>query len=209
MNLPFCELKVAPEKLQGKHMKDFDVVKYATMLENGFNEDDFPQKVKTQSEAKHKEFLKDVKNYKFKKEKWGSKQQVKDFRNMFTFTIDGKNTKAMDDAISIEQVTKNDQTFWRICIHISSIHSYVKANTEIDKESAKKVESYYIGKYFFKSMLPSVLYEKVGSFTQNDDKFAISLGFLMNEHGVIIYEGSQKFQYHRSIINNNLKLTHQ
>ena len=36
MNLPFCELKMAPEKLQDKNMKDFDVIKYATMLENGF-----------------------------------------------------------------------------------------------------------------------------------------------------------------------------
>lgn len=73
-------------------------------------------------------------------------------------TIDGKNTMAMDDAISIEQVTKDDKSFWKIFIHISSIHQYVKANSDLDKESAKKVESYYIGKYFFKSMLPSILY---------------------------------------------------
>jgi len=56
MNLPFCEIVMAPEKLQDKLMKDFDIVKYATMLENGFNEDDFPAKVKTQSNKIHKEF---------------------------------------------------------------------------------------------------------------------------------------------------------
>jgi hypothetical protein len=49
MNLPFCEITKAPEKLQDKDMKDFDVIKYATMLENGFLEDDFSSKVKTQS----------------------------------------------------------------------------------------------------------------------------------------------------------------
>jgi len=99
-------------------------------------------------------FLKDVKNYKFKKEILASKLQVQDFRKMLTFTIDGKNTKAMDEAISIEEVTKNDKQFWKIYIHISSIHQYIKVDSDIDKESAKQVESYYIGKYFFKSMLP-------------------------------------------------------
>jgi len=49
MDKPFCELMKAPEKLQDKDMKDFDVIKYATMLENGFIEDDFSPKVKTQS----------------------------------------------------------------------------------------------------------------------------------------------------------------
>ena len=87
----------------------------------------------------------------------------------------------MDDAISIQEVLKNGNTFWKIFIHISSIHQYVKVDSEIDKESAKQVESYYIGKYFFKSMLPSILYNQVGSFTQDDAKFAISLEFLMNE----------------------------
>ena len=71
----------------------------------------------------------------------------------------------MDDAISIEEINENGQKFWKILIHISSIDQYIKANTELDKECAKKVESYYIGKYFFKSMLPSILYSKVGSFT--------------------------------------------
>ena len=61
-------------------------------------------------------------NYKFKKEIWDSKFQVQDFRKMFTMTIDEKNTMAMDDAISIEQVTKDDKSFWKIFIHISSIH---------------------------------------------------------------------------------------
>ena len=94
-------------------------------------------------------------------------------------------------------------------IHISSIHSYVKENKEIDKESAKKVESYYIGKYFFKSMLPSILYSKVGSFTQNDEKFAMTLQFLINEEGVIIYEGDYGFNYRRSIIKKDLKLSYE
>jgi exoribonuclease R len=77
---------------------------------------------------------------------------------MFTFTIDGKSTKAMDDAVSIENVNRGNEIFYRIFVHISSIHSYVKADSELDKESAKKCESYYIGKYFFKSMLPEILY---------------------------------------------------
>jgi hypothetical protein len=39
MNLPFCDLKSIPEKLLDKNMKDFDVVKYAILLDNGFEED--------------------------------------------------------------------------------------------------------------------------------------------------------------------------
>jgi ribonuclease R len=190
-------------------MKDFDVVKYATMLENGFQEDDFSSKVKNQSKKIHENFIQDVKKFKFKKETWGSKHQIQDFRNILTFSIDGKNTRAMDDAISIEQVIINDQSHFRIMIHISSIHSYINANSELDKESAKKVTSYYIGKYFFKSMLPRILYTQVGSFTQNDDKFGISVEFLMNEDGVIIFEGEHKFKYHKSIINNDLRLSYE
>jgi exoribonuclease R len=92
MKFPFCELMEAPEKLQDKNMKDFDVIKYATMLENGFLEDDFPKKVKNQSFKIQKDFLKEVKNYKFKDEVWASKLLVQDYRKMLTFTIDGKNT---------------------------------------------------------------------------------------------------------------------
>ena len=58
-------------------------------------------------------------------------------------------------------------------------------------------------------MLPKILYSSVGSFTQNNDKFAITLEFLMNDEGVIIYEGQHRFQYHKSIINSDLKLSHQ
>jgi len=57
-------------------------------------------------------------------------------------------------------------------------------------------------------MLPSILYSKVGSFTQNDEKFAITLQFLINEEGVVIYEGDYGFNYRRSIIKNDLKLSY-
>jgi ribonuclease R len=68
-----------------------------------------------------------------------AKLQVQDFRKMFTFTIDGKNTKAMDDAISIEEVTKYGKPHWKIFIHISAIHQFVRADSLLDKESAKQV----------------------------------------------------------------------
>tara|TARA_B110000285_G_C15108451_1_gene609502 strand:+ start:1198 stop:1422 length:225 start_codon:yes stop_codon:yes gene_type:complete len=73
MNLPFCDLKMIPEKLLDKNMKDFDVVKYAILLDNGFEEDEFSTKVKAEAEKAQKEFLKDLKNFKVKNEKWGSK----------------------------------------------------------------------------------------------------------------------------------------
>ena len=60
------------------------------------------------------------------------------------------------------------------------------------------MNSKYIGKYFFKSMLPHTINDDIGSLKEyNDNKgngprFAISLFFFIDESGMIVYRSNQE-----------------
>ena len=101
------------------------------------------------------------------------------------FSIDNKNTKAIDDVISIEQVesTFENQKCWKIGVHISAVNEFVKPSSAIDKDAKQKVQSTYVGKHFFKSMLPRGLYQDIGSLKENAERIALTQEFLINEQG--------------------------
>jgi exoribonuclease R len=91
-------------------------------------------------------------------------QSIKNLLSQYCLTIDNKGTKAMDDAISVESLeSKDGKKLWKVHIHITDITNLVTPNSKIDEEAKIRTRSQYIGKYFFKAMLPPVIYQDVGS----------------------------------------------
>jgi exoribonuclease R len=94
------------------------------------------------------------------------KKELTHRRNLLSLpvvTIDGKNSRAIDDAISLESLPDEK---YRIGIHISDVASLIKRDSEIDKEAFSRVESTYVLssiKKCHKPMLPSILNADLGS----------------------------------------------
>ena len=129
----------------------------------------------------------------------------KDAREKFCFTIDGKGTRAIDDAISIEKVdpstlnadagVTSSKKYWKIGIHIADLNTIVAENKAMDKEAAQRVNSKYIGKFFHKLMLPRLISDQLGSLKDKKhnkvfgqpERFAISLYLYVDQDGMIVY----------------------
>ena len=64
-----------------------------------------------------------------------------DFREVFTCTIDPKDAKDFDDALSIVQLPNGN---WQVGVHIADVSHYVKEGSIIDKEAQKRATSIYL-----------------------------------------------------------------
>ena len=63
-----------------------------------------------------------------------------DCREVVTFTIDPKDAKDFDDALSIRQLKPG---LWEVGVHIADVSHYVKEGSVIDKEAAQRATSVY------------------------------------------------------------------
>ena len=75
----------------------------------------------------------------------------------------------------------------------------------MDREAYNKGKSYYIGKHFFKAMLPRDIYANIGSLKQEEKRAVISLYFNINGEGLIDYD---TISYRHSVIKNQHKLSY-
>ena len=64
-----------------------------------------------------------------------------DFRNVTTFTIDPRDAKDFDDALSIRQLANGN---WEVGVHIADVTHYVRPGSVIDKEAQKRATSVYL-----------------------------------------------------------------
>ena len=71
---------------------------------------------------------------------------------------------------------------WRVGIHIADLSEIVTKGGALDKCAMERVQSKYIGRSFFKAMLPKNIYGSVGSLEAKDSspKHAMSLFIYMN-----------------------------
>ncbi|MDR0368750.1 MAG: ribonuclease R [Bacteroidales bacterium] len=105
----------------------------------------------------------------------------RDFRDIFTITIDPADAKDFDDAVSFQKLTNNH---YQIGIHIADVSHYVKPNTAIEEEACKRATSVYLVDRTI-PMLPEKLSNNVCSLRPKEDKLCFSAVFEMDEQGKI------------------------
>lgn len=100
-----------------------------------------------------------------------------DFRGVTTFTIDPRDAKDFDDALSIRR-TEDGQ--WEVGVHIADVSHYVKEGDIIDKEAVKRATSVYLVDRTV-PMLPERLCNFICSLRPDEEKLAYSVIFRMND----------------------------
>lgn len=100
-----------------------------------------------------------------------------DFREVFTCTIDPRDAKDFDDALSIKQL---DNGQWQVGVHIADVSHYVTEDSIIDKEAVKRATSVYLVDRTI-PMLPERLCNYICSLRPDEDKLAYSVIFNLDD----------------------------
>ena len=102
----------------------------------------------------------------------------RDMRDVPTFTIDPKDAKDFDDALSIRKLESGD---WEIGVHIADVTHYVKPGSPINKEAMERATSVYLVDRTI-PMLPEHLSNELCSLRPNEEKLAFSVVFVMDDN---------------------------
>lgn len=104
-----------------------------------------------------------------------------DFREVTTFTIDPKDAKDFDDALSIRPLKDG---LWEVGVHIADVTHYVKEGSVIDKEGEKRATSVYLVDRTI-PMLPERLSNFICSLRPDEEKLTYSVVFDITEKGEV------------------------
>lgn len=108
-------------------------------------------------------------------------KEREDFRNVTTFTIDPRDAKDFDDALSIRKL---GDKMWEVGVHIADVSHYVTEGSIIDKEAQKRATSIYLVDRTI-PMLPERLCNFVCSLRPNEEKLTYSAVFDMDENAEV------------------------
>lgn len=106
----------------------------------------------------------------------------RDMRHVLTFTIDPKDAKDFDDALSFKVLENGN---YEIGIHIADVSHYVKENTILDDEAFERATSVYLVDRVV-PMLPEVLSNGVCSLRPHEEKYTFSAIFEMNDKAEVL-----------------------
>jgi len=105
----------------------------------------------------------------------------RDMRGVTTFTIDPKDAKDFDDALSIRKL---ENGFWEVGVHIADVSHYVIPGTILDDEAYERATSVYLVDRVV-PMLPEKLSNGVCSLRPNEDKLCFSAIFQLDDEAKI------------------------
>lgn len=179
---PLGELikKIGPE---GKNNTEMEAI----VLERGFDTD-FPTGVEKEAAA----LTKEIHEEEIKKRR--------DMRRALTFTIDPKDAKDFDDALSFQALP--DGTF-EIGVHIADVSHYVSPHTALDREALERATSLYLVDRTI-PMLPERLSNDICSLRPNEDRLTFSALFKITKDGQI-----QDEWFGRSVIHSDRRFTYE
>ena len=124
----------------------------------------------------------------------------KDLRELLTFTIDPKDAKDFDDALSFEILQNGN---FSIGIHIADVSHYLKPDTVLEQEAYERATSVYLVDRVV-PMLPEVLSNNACSLRPHEDKYTFSAIFEIDEHCLV-----KNQWFGRTVINSNERFAYE
>ncbi|MCF0196897.1 MAG: ribonuclease R [Bacteroidaceae bacterium] len=123
-----------------------------------------------------------------------------DMREVMTFTIDPRDAKDFDDAISIRHLQDN---LWEVGVHIADVSHYVAEGSVIDREALSRATSVYLVDRTV-PMLPERLCNFICSLRPDEDKLAYSVIFQLDDKAVV-----RDWKLAHTVIRSNRRFTYE
>lgn len=123
-----------------------------------------------------------------------------DMRAVTTFTIDPRDAKDFDDALSIRRLPNGN---WEVGVHIADVTHYVRPGSIIDREAEERATSVYLVDRVV-PMLPEHLSNGICSLRPDEDKLTFSVVFEMDSNAKVL--GSRIV---RTVIRSNRRFTYE
>jgi ribonuclease R len=123
----------------------------------------------------------------------------RDLRNEEIFTIDGDDTKDIDDAISIKKLPNGN---YILSVHIADVTEYVKEGTALAKDAYERGTSHYLADRVV-PMLPPELSNGICSLNPNVDRLCVSVDMEFDPKGKMV-----NYEFYESVIRSNIQMTY-
>ncbi|MDE6443232.1 MAG: ribonuclease R, partial [Muribaculaceae bacterium] len=123
-----------------------------------------------------------------------------DFRGVTTFTIDPRDAKDFDDALSIRQLANGN---WEVGVHIADVTHYVTPHSIIDREAQERATSVYLVDRTI-PMLPERLSNGICSLRPNEEKLTFSAIFELDAKANVV-----NYRIGRTVIKSDRRFTYE